>query len=298
MAKIYKFLYHTLLMSALFVSSSASSQYVKFPLDSAVWRVNYYNFQGCPPGPQPNAIYQYTYDGDTVINGMIYSKVYSSGISNCLTLGFCGSLRDDTLNKKVFFIFSDSTSEQVLYDFNLNVGDTVHDIYNIGWIHTVNSIDTVIYGGLSRKRIEYTFTDGTRNGPFIVEGIGNVGGLLAPLEAPQAGFEMTCFSFRGVPIYPDSSANCILINNVSDTEKNKISVSISPLPITEVSYVTLENGQAKYAEVIDVFGKFVNHFNCENNKIVLRRIDFSAGIYFCKIISTINEVVIVKIIVL
>ena len=49
---------------------NVSGQYVKFPIDSAIWRVDYWNFTVCGI-PQPNAQYQYTFEGDSIVSAWI-----------------------------------------------------------------------------------------------------------------------------------------------------------------------------------------------------------------------------------
>jgi len=275
---------------------NVSGQYVKFPIDSAIWRVDYWNFTVCGI-PQPNAQYQYTFEGDSIVNNITYSKVYSSGISNCINFGYCGLLRDDTLNQKVYFILPDSTSEKVLYDFSLNVGDTVPDLFNFtGVSEVVDSIDSVNYGGQLRKRFRYTLNMGPHNDPYIIEGIGNVSGLLAPLESPTIAYYLICFSHKGLNVFPDSTGACMLINEVNLLTSFS-NLTISPMPVIDVSKIEITNDVIVGADIFDYFGNVRSKLENENGHFFIYRKDFAPGLYLCKAISK-NKTLLLKLIIL
>lgn len=59
-----------------------------------------------------------TISGDTVVNGMTYWK-YADIFHETDHY-----LREDSLEKKIYLLGEDTTTETVLYDFNLTVGDT------------------------------------------------------------------------------------------------------------------------------------------------------------------------------
>lgn len=84
------------------------------------------------------------------------------------------------------------TTLRVLYDFNLEVGDTAYMQNPFsgppGWAAEVMSIDTVYLGGFPRQRFMLT------NGDEWVEGVGSMEGLLRPfLEIFENGFTLDDF---------------------------------------------------------------------------------------------------------
>jgi hypothetical protein len=102
-----------------------AQQYIPFPTDSAQWSVRncFYSSQAC-------ASFQHKMKGDTLLNGKTYSKIY---YSDDLTYGSQNQtlhcfVREDTA-KKVFIKYPTGTgidtAEFLLYDFNVEVGDTV-----------------------------------------------------------------------------------------------------------------------------------------------------------------------------
>lgn len=275
---------------------NAFCQYVKFPIDSAIWRVDYWNFDACGI-PQPNAQYQYTFDGDSIVNSISYSKVYSSGISNCLSFGFCGLLRDDTLNQKVYFIQPDSSSEKLLYDFSLNVGDTVPDLFNYTGVSViVDSIDTINYGGIARRRFRYALNMGPHNDPYIIEGIGNVSGLLVPLESPTISYYLICFSIGGQYIFPDSTGTCILINKTNQIGSFP-NLTISPIPVVDVSRIDITEDILVEVEICDYFGNVKSRLESQTGQFYINKNDFSSGFYLCKAYTR-NKIIVLKFIIL
>ncbi|MCW3077935.1 MAG: hypothetical protein JWO32_2544 [Bacteroidetes bacterium] len=101
----------TLLFSAF---SSKAQAYKAMPTDSATWGLQYVT--------QFNTTYnKEIVKGDTLLAGKTYHKTYSH------TGALLGFYRE--LNKKVYakVLNHPDTSEILLYDFNLNVGDTFYD---------------------------------------------------------------------------------------------------------------------------------------------------------------------------
>ncbi|MDA9782781.1 hypothetical protein N9B55_00060 [Vicingaceae bacterium] len=80
-------------------------------------------------------------DGDTVVDGLLYHKLWyyeldasqnaPLGMTFGLILGatvskgYHGAFRNDSINKKVFYLRRSLNQEQLLYDFNLSLGDTL-----------------------------------------------------------------------------------------------------------------------------------------------------------------------------
>jgi hypothetical protein len=147
----------------IFFASKVNAQtsvYHPFPEHEAVWNFNFrpYCFIGSPGTND----YSITFSGDTIINNKIYHKlitpyVYSSTIGLCYNIaaGYKGAIRQDTTLKKVFYCAPTTQIEKLLYDFNMQVGDTVKGFLNsinLPTIDTVINIDSVLVGNNYRKR--------------------------------------------------------------------------------------------------------------------------------------------------
>ena len=119
------------IMVILTLSSMAQkSVYYPFPDSNAQWNMHL-SLQGIP-GPAHEEFYSIILTGDTLINGLTYHKltipyVESSGksITTMISPGYKGAIRQDTLNRKTFIIPPATITEQLLYDFTMQIGDTV-----------------------------------------------------------------------------------------------------------------------------------------------------------------------------
>jgi hypothetical protein len=211
--------------------------YHPFPDSNATWNFDYTQAQ-CMFG---YAFEQYsiTLDGDTLINGTTCQKLFSPYV-DFYTLGSCspfntagykGAIREDESMRKVYLIAPNESTEQLLYDFNLQLGDTIQGVlssFTFGSV-VVESIDSVLIGNDYHKRwnINNSF------GISVIEGVGSTYGLInaTPGYITDAHmYSLECFSIEGVSQYPDPSADCRIITSVPIPVANADSVSIVPNP--------------------------------------------------------------------
>ena len=139
----------------------------------------------------------YTISGDTVINNKSYKKYSDPSII---------ALRQE--NKKIFAINASSDSESLLYDFGLELGDSI--IYHTTWSEDttvyVESVDSVlIYNGKKVKRMILTSNEGSVH---WLEGIGNMNDLFSnsyPMPRPSclcgSYYSLNCFVRDGEKLF-------------------------------------------------------------------------------------------------
>lgn len=210
----------------------AQTPYHSFPDSNAVWNVTWTD-NGCFLSGIPDGNYSYFLNNDTLINTLNYNKLYRSGLCGFCCYppvlpvnGYIGAIRDDSLQKKVYFVFSGNSFEQVLYDFSLSVNDTIN-----GWMASicndavVTSIDSILLNSQYYKRFNFT---GTYCNGAMIEGIGSTLGLVEPFKTFEGGGTLNCFKLNQTVIYPDSFTICNILtalNEFSNIE-NKIKISI------------------------------------------------------------------------
>jgi len=162
---------------------------------------------------------QYYMAGDTVIDGTTYKIIGQSvsseyGSCSCGIPGDVGEgfLREDTMAHKVYWRFPGASSDTLLYDFTLELGDTLRGLYgNTGLcsqaIFTVQSIDSVLVGSSYRKRINFSDIDiDPCNPTSIIEGVGATTGLTSCYATPASfGISLRCFTVGDSLLY---SAPC------------------------------------------------------------------------------------------
>lgn len=192
----------------LIVASAAFGQsYQPFDFENGTWYCRYVT-----KGGQFGADFertQYVTDsvkffcnGDTVINNLVYKKLYYSGFSfiqnseKKTISGFYTAIRNDTLNKKILFAPAGydtviSGTGIVLYDFNLTVGDSIGYNFNTNKKDLVTSIDSVMYCNRVHRRFNSETGWNT-----LIEGIGSVSGLF-PLVSPTDYGTLLCYQEAG-----------------------------------------------------------------------------------------------------
>ena len=229
-------------------------------------------------------MYQYTIGGDTVINSQDYKILIKTGYSPCnhtTNLGppYVGAFRDDTVAQKVYFVPPDSLNEQVLFDFSLHVGDTIKGYLYNGYT-TVSNIDTVVLGGIARRRFEYSTIS---INPYYIEGIGNLCGLFQPLDLMDEGYLLVCFTHNGITIYPDSLQSCLLVDEVQDFQQTT-RIEITPNPFSSQLKISAQNDLIKAVLVYDVTGNLILKQNCSDYSVSLKIEDTGRGLLFCRLI--------------
>ncbi len=295
-----------LLITFLFIAQFAKGQstiYHAFPDSNAIWNFNFGMY--CFFNGTADDYYSITISGDTLINSQTYHKLttpyiqsYSTG--NCagaVATGYKGAIRQDTTNRKVFFIPPSNNTEELLYDFTMQVGDTVS-----GYTETqamppdiVQSVDSVLVGNTYRKR----WNINTCYGITFIEGIGSTFGLIERSPgciADAGGYIITCFQQNGSIFYPDTITGCQLINSVNPIDKKSTQINIFPNPSKGDFTIDFNRATIKEIQLTDLLGNIIfrkqtenqtkiNLFNPYSGTFILIIIDKDNNTTYRKIIS-------------
>jgi hypothetical protein len=248
-----------LLLIATLITLSAKSQtsvYHPFPDSSAVWNFHT-TLAMCTLGGGVESYYSITISGDTLINSQVYHKLFTPFVQSIVTgtcspyvfSGYDGAVRQDTANRKVFYVPPSDSTEQLLYDFSMQVGDTVKGYIEsiILPLDTVQSIDSVLVGNNYRKR----WLINSCYNIMLIEGIGSTFGLIEPspgciLDVPY--YELICFKQNGMTLYPDTNANCEVITDVKNINPETYLTTITPNPFSDK--LTINNNNNDLSEII------------------------------------------------
>jgi len=155
------------------------------------------------------------------MNGQEYFSVLESDDSSQTWYGY-GYLREDTINQQVFY-YTPNDGECLLYDFELEEGDTVtiNNPYMNVWDCTMvcDSIDFITVNGGMKKRLfmksvakDYYYSD------VWIQGIGSTRGLLCSGMTPPGGHnELLCCYQNGELLYEnDSYHSCYVDESYPD----------------------------------------------------------------------------------
>ncbi|HLG35036.1 MAG TPA: T9SS type A sorting domain-containing protein [Bacteroidia bacterium] len=278
-----------------------TSVYHPFPDSNAVWNVYSWAccWGGCPPPPTGNPIigeesYSYFIQGDTLINGNSYHKIYQSGtghiycaygnsINNYYSWNdtYRGGIRQDTVGKKIYYI--NGFQECLLYDFSLSVGDTFYDCLSYNPILT--SIDSILIGTNYRKRFNFPLPAYS-----VIEGIGSMSGLLEPIfPGVESYSDLICFSQNGQTLYPDTTSLCQIITSTDNHLAQEITFSIFPNPATNQLTISIPIHREQFAikeiEIYDVLGEkvFKSQILNPDSQISVDVSSLAPGIYFVRV---------------
>jgi Secretion system C-terminal sorting domain len=292
--------------------------YQPFPTDSTVWR------QISQQVFIPSIYvwdYNYYLEGDTLLLGETYQKLYrvgaystyynSGGAGYPFNLytgpsadnrGYVGGIREDGA-KRIYFLKTPNFAgdpdslEQLLYDFNLNVGDILPAAYNntvFGALgqNYVSSIDSILIGTTYHKRFNVSTSSSTNYVSFI-EGVGSTVGLLEVLSPPFEFYDnLMCFTRNGVVRYSNILSSfpgvavgltCELPSLVGVSEQTEASpISVFPNPTTENITIQTPFSEKTNIEIVDVFGRLMYQKEFSGSEITIQVNQFPKGVYFLK----------------
>lgn len=274
-------------------NTAKAQEYIPIPLDSTMWKVNYWNgiaFWNC-------YIYEYT-AGDTIINGISYVLINRLSdyfcLHNTVPLIKRAAIRQDSAAKKVYIIqLPDSLNERILYDFTQQVGDTCNSILNTGMCGgpmLIVSIDSVLINGRYHRRLN---TDANCSGASLIEGVGSTFGLIDDLFMFEGGSYLICahnyhstdsliYVYNNLIVSCDTSTVGIIENPI-----NNYSINIYPNPFEDkITFEFSENLKDINFYLFDVYARIVYEEQYAAAKeIILDNLHFNKGIYFFEIFS-------------
>ncbi|MBN4051299.1 T9SS type A sorting domain-containing protein [bacterium AH-315-M05] len=288
-----------------------AQNYVPFPDSNVAWIIGWCDVGSmCPGQPMmcwPSSEYQYTLGTDTIIGIYSYKKLYKSGNNisytvinndptNCYITsysyfyGYAGAIRQDIPNKKVYFLPPSSSTDTLLYDFDLNVGDTLGPGYLYNNNQYVTAIDSTLDKcGMYRK----TFYINGSGAPYT-EGIGSLWGLLEPTEICVCDYSwsMSCFSHANDTCV-DSSSCQLILNIIQEVTKAVTNIKVYPNPASYQSInLEYELNQSEEVDIsiFDNFGKIVKEINnipsgFGKHTVVIDVSGLPSGLYLCRLKS-------------
>lgn len=262
-------------------------------MQNAEW-INYGGIAllSCPTCTLVN--YKYYTDGDTIINSLTYSKIKKLEGPNLNDVSlfptYTGAIRQDTLNQKIYVVLTDSTTEHILYDFSLQVGDTNNSVLHslvsncLGFnTETLYLIDTIQVNG-NDHRVFHFQGSCAGNAVSYIEGIGSDFGLLFPNLMDIQESHLACLKINNQTYYPSSTVSCVLTFVGVDEINPNPTISISPNPASTMLHISLDdNTLNQNGKLLDNQGKVLKNFNLTSGENHIDIHDLDSGVYFVKI---------------
>jgi hypothetical protein len=166
---------------------------------------------------------------DTLVNNLLYHKIYYSGDSLNTNWTYQGEMLREDSSGRVYLI-RDSRPEIVLYDFSLEVNDTfrVFDYCTL----QVESIDTIILNnGEKRKRIFLSRLNQPNWGiTHWIKGIGSEFGLITHFNFCHTDYpeELLCYYRNDSLLFPKNPSTCFISTDVDNIRNESFVVYPNP----------------------------------------------------------------------
>ena len=270
------------LLFAVLVQFCFGQEYHKIVDTNKVWSIiDEYTAGGGQPYSQ---FIKFT--TDTLIGSYNYKKVLRSSDSTQTVWSHIGFIREDS-TAKVYYM-NNSYLEGLIYDFNVNINDTIN-IYNplvcfdsSNMVCIVEQIDSIFIYNNYRKQIHILSAFGSE---VWIEGIGSNRGILYTNQCIVGNlFKLLCFYENDTllyqnPLYP----YCYYPTNTNDylDNKTKKEFIIYPNPAYNKIYVECDTKLENiYLEIYNIWGQIEKKLKI-NNEVIYLDESLKDGLYFC-----------------
>lgn len=245
---------------------------------NSVWYVYYVHSTDTPDDYySENEIF--SINSDTLIETKKYNKLLLNG-------EFIGGIREDSFGIVYFYpkeynenycIDPNISAEYVLYNFTLNVEDTISN-NEFCW-NKIYEYDSVFINNDYRKSVTI-HNYGQREDTWI-EGIGSIKGLLYPIISEfEENYELLCYAYKDEVIYSNPRFNGCLVETVTIT--GDFSPLVSPNPFEDKFAVSFHNSNTKRIFITNTFGQIV-YDNLTDLEVLEIGEIVKSGIYFMQI---------------
>lgn len=284
-----RLLFITLIVLFAIICMPAKSQtYIPIPLDSTLWKVNYW---AALPWPYSwtCSVFEYT-AGDTVINTKNYTLIktlYDPFCTTHISPIKKAAIRQDSLQRKVFIIWlPDSLTERILYDFTQTAGDTCNSILysSLCGAILVQSVDSVSLNGKYHRRINL---HGNCCDASLIEGIGSSYGLIDKLFAFENGNSLMCvhdFKHGDKTIFPDSTTLCDTSSvGITENKSENYKLEVYPNPFDNI--INFEYlFPIKNIHIYNLLGQEIYYLLVNGKqKVQLNRKEFVKGLFLYRV---------------
>ena len=261
-----------------------------------------------------NDLFQYV--KDTLYSGNVYQMfsdygIYIPGIYNDpnISAGYKGFklFREDTIAKKVYIpLFPNS--EKLLYDFSLNIGDTLPVNSGIIGTYYLTLIDSVLTQVGFRKRFTFTLNLSPFRTVVWIEGVGNISSTTQNYYSTASQSSVVCnyqndtvVIDQSTFLYPPNQFNCAGIyagiNDVLNNVFEKIDVFPSPFKNELTISATLYRPQKISIKLYDILGNLLSII-AKSDKEVVGKVEYKyhseelkEGVYLCVMESNYGKVI-------
>ena len=232
-------------------------------------------------------------DGDTIINEITYMKLWESWNDSAMVdMYLDGFLREDS--GIIYILDNYLTEDKILYNFNLEPGDTatVYSEFCGDRTVVISGVDSIYYFGIPRKRLIMN----SWYEEYWIEGIGSPNGLLYSglYECVSDVYKsLICCHENDTLIFMKEYEYLCYQDDVGIGEEvNESHVIIHPNPVVQgQSFVIQCDKEIVEVEVYYIAGVLVKHlFSDQQKTLSISSEQFMPGFYLIRIKTTEGQV--------
>jgi len=198
-----------------------------------------------------------------------------------------GYIREDS-TKKVFYKQNMESNDRLIYDFNIQVSDTVFIPFEDEYPLIVANIDTIFFAEKIRKRyyMQRSIEGNPAGSEIWIEGIGCLRGIFESGFAGMVGANTItlCYYENDTLRYIDEYyTDCYLgTMNIKELDFEKPSIKIAPNPINNNGKISFTNIKSQFLEIkiYNSIGRLVfNKLITDDTEITINKRNFNSGIF-------------------
>lgn len=278
--------------------------------ENAIWRIDQHYYD---PFQNPCSFwyyYQFESAGDTLIDGSTCRKINRS-ISEAENIfcgavqpiapgnsGYVGALEELPDSNKVYFYPASGSTKYLLFDYNMEVGDTLWSWVTLPDTFVVTIQDSISINGLYHKRWFFNPTP-MNEIPYLIEGIGTRMGLINPFWSYYSDFTtryLVCVKDDEQTLFQSAFGNAESCNwTPSDQTEftDDVRVHIYPNPCS--NFLEIETGRIMKNLKLQLYNSTGQVALEESysgiNKIKIPVNDYVQGVYYLKIFTGTSSIV-------
>ncbi len=254
------------LLLLLWISDSLAQSYIPMVKAGNYWKVVFIPDPFSPPSSY--ITYTYILQGDSTIGGFTYKKLY-----HCESNSLHAMLREDTLGKKVFGIVLTQEfnydyncplgEEELLYNFNLNMGDSIKTCISEGIMGSIDSLNI-----MGNPIIGYKILPINK---YVYMGVGGEQGILQKLILFAEGYQY-------LAAYGNTNDCSNMVSSLPIINEPK-KVMVYPNPVSDIIHLSDVTIGTKW-QIIDIYGKLFLEGNLRYPPFDIPLLNLPTGVYF------------------
>lgn len=267
-----------IILFSILTTMTFSQNYYPLIEENRTWNVISVIITGPYPGDTSFSTLTYKFIGDTIIDSTTYLKLYRSSEENPINWTLDCFMREN--EKKVWLKDISQDNEILMYDFSLNVGDSILDYSGLTYL----IIDSTGFETIGQdERIKYYLSSIEMPDYYHetwIDGIGSSKGICFGGSVLFVGgwTWYLCMSENGELIFMNPNyESCYLITEVS--ENNEPMIQVYPNPTKSLIILeNIDNIEIESITLTNLKGQLIKQFNSKKTKLDISEI--SPGLYF------------------